>query len=74
MITLLLLNSCFYYMYIKFCTIITPHFKGTATGSICPMVHQGKLVVLHGTPSKLVVTVVQQLVLKKAWEGCTTRE
>ena len=30
-----------------------------------PMVHQGKLVVLRGTPSKLVVTMVQQLVLKK---------
>ena len=33
-----------------------------------PMVHQDKLVlVLHGTPSKLVVTVVQQLVLKNGY-------
>ena len=32
-----------------------------------PMVHQGKLVVLNGTPSKPVVTVVQQLVLKNGY-------
>ena len=32
-----------------------------------PMVHQGKLVVLRGTPSKPVVTVVQQLVLKNGY-------
>ena len=34
------------------------HFKGTATGSISHVPH-GKLVVLRGTPSKPVVTVVQ---------------
>ena len=42
------------------------HFKGTATGSISH-VPQGKLVVLRGTPSKPVVTVVQQLVLKNGY-------
>ena len=31
------------------------------------IVHQGKLVVLRGTPSKPVVTVVQQLVLKNGY-------
>ena len=42
------------------------HFKGTATGSISHVPH-GKLVVLRGTPSKPVVTVVQQLVLKNGY-------
>ena len=53
-------------MHNKSCTIITLTSK-VPPQDLYPMysmVHQDKLVVLHSTPSKLVVTVVQQLVLK----------
>ena len=39
-----------------------------------PMVHQGRLVVLRGTPSKLIVTMVQQLVLKNGYNISSTEE
>ena len=57
-------NSHNYYNTV--CTLITFTSKCTATGSISH-VPQGKLVVLRGTPSKPVVTVVQQLVLKNGY-------
>ena len=51
------------------CTLITFTSKAPPRDlyPMYPMVHQGKLVVLRGTPSKPVVTVVQQLVLKNGY-------
>ena len=60
--------------YISICTIITLTSKAPPRDlyPMYPLVHQDKLVVLRGIPSKLVVTVVQQLVLKMATHGSRT--
>ena len=56
-------------VYRQVCTLITFTSKAPPRDlyPMYPMVHQGKLVVLRGTPSKPVVTVVQQLVLKNGY-------
>ena len=53
-------------VYKSCCTLITFTSKAPPR-DLYPMVHQGKLVVLRGTPSKPVVIVVQQLVLKNGY-------